>query len=499
MKTDQSPGTDAPTTSENQPGADPAQDSKAQTAKKGKGKKPPPDPKEVALDLLRNSGGKICLNAGQHFDGERLWYGIPTHSGIIVVVNSKKKIFPADKMPLGYEVNNSGLDRCSFSEEGILEYLDGSFRVNGFELLSELISYFKDYVIFEDERQYTQLSLWAIGTYCYTIFRVFPYLSLRSATKECGKSRTLDLLNLVCFNADTRTASPTEATLFRGTFRHGGTLLLDEMEGLTSDKDRMSNIISVLNSGFEQGGTVPRMEKRGNNWIPVEHSTYSPKAIAGINKLADTLDGRCITLYLIRKRRDATVKRFSPVKLRNELQPLRDKISVWCLANAPSIARIYLEEVSHNKSLDCLGDRDRDLWEPLISIAMAIEEEASVDTDFVDKMVALAGAMSQVKYAAEDENVARLINRLETIMGENPFLEMTPTELWEAFKAHGHILKSTKALAGLLSPIGITAVPTWRPDEKKTERVYTIYREGINDLKARYLRPDSPAIPPEKA
>lgn len=503
MKTDQSPAPDAPTTGGSQMDSEQVKDTKRDAAKKGKGKKPPPDPKEVALGLLKNSVGGIYLHPGQDFDGKRLWYGKPTGSDSLVMVNSDRELFPTDQMPSPYAVYETGLDRSSFSREGIQKYVYNSLQVDGLELINELASYFKNYIVFEDERLYTLFSLWSIGTYCYTIFRVYAYLSLRSASKECGKSRALDLLSLVCFNADPRTTAPTKATIFRGTARHSGTLILDEIENLTSVNDTDSSVLDVLNSGFEQGGYVSRMEQRGNNFIQIKYSTYSPKALAGINKLADTISGRCITVYLMRKRRDVSVKRLSPARLRAELQPLRDKISVWCLSNAASVARIYFEEIAHNNSLNCLGDRDRDLWEPLISIATVIEGDATECNDLINSMVSLAVDSSQDKYQAEDEQALRLIGRLEQILGEEDTLEITPTDLLEAIKGNKGFslspIQNTKVLAGRLATIGMKSVSKWDTTEHKAKRVYTISREGINDLKARYLRPDSPAIPPEKA
>ena len=42
----------------------------------------------------------------------------------------------------------------------------------------------------------------------------------------------LDMLSLLAFNASPRVTNPTEAQIFRGPSRNGGTLLLDEIEAL---------------------------------------------------------------------------------------------------------------------------------------------------------------------------------------------------------------------------------------------------------------------------
>jgi len=66
------------------------------------------------------------------------------------------------------------------------------------------------------------------------VFRVFPYLIIRSPAKRCGKCRGLDLLSLVTFNASPRLTNLTEAIVFRSPSRNGDTMLLDEVEALKS-------------------------------------------------------------------------------------------------------------------------------------------------------------------------------------------------------------------------------------------------------------------------
>lgn len=85
-----------------------------------------------------------------------------------------------------------------------------------------------------------------MGTYSYRAFRNFPYLVFRSPTKRCGKSRVLDLLSLVAFNASPRVTNPTEAQLFRGPSKNSGTLLLDQdgvYYGLDAVGARIWNLI----------------------------------------------------------------------------------------------------------------------------------------------------------------------------------------------------------------------------------------------------------------
>jgi hypothetical protein len=80
---------------------------------------------------------------------------------------------------------------------------------------------------------------------------------------------------------------PTAATLYRT--KHA-VLLLDEVDHLKQqDNEVYGAVIAILNAGFEQDGTVPRTERRGDSWEVVEYSVYGPKVFAGIEKLPDTL------------------------------------------------------------------------------------------------------------------------------------------------------------------------------------------------------------------
>ncbi len=128
--------------------------------------------------------------------------------------------------------------------------------------LDALADFLTRYVVLRERRTALWIAAWALATWCYRAFRVFPYLSIRSSEKRCGKSRLLGLLARVCFNASPVTAHPTEAQLYRSAARTGGAQLFDEVETLRGDKDRFAALITVLNVGFERGGVVTRLEAR---------------------------------------------------------------------------------------------------------------------------------------------------------------------------------------------------------------------------------------------
>jgi hypothetical protein len=444
------------------------------------------EPPQRAMQLLESIRQTNRIHPAQDFVGGLFWYGIPI-DGRVVLVNSERKLLKAEELPDNLVLDNRGLDLCRFSKEGITRFLSGETQ-SGQKLVGELSEYFQRYVIIKDQHIYPLLSIWVMGTYVYMVFRVFPYLSLRSPTKECGKSRTEDLLSLVCFNASQRETSPTEAALFRGPGKNGGTVLLDEIEGLRNDRDRFGNLLAVLNSGFERGGTVTRIEKRGDRFDNFSYPTYCPRVLAGINRLAETLEGRAITIFLERKLRSERVERFSRARHFDAMQGTRDRLYIWALTHAADLAKVY-EAIHGFSALDGLPDRERDLWEPLVSTALLCDSENETEKrPLTDELCALAHKLSKVRAEIDSANVTQILNVLEGVLDGKQEVRISPTELLNRFKDNPYFewLKSTKSLAGLLAPLGLTSSTHRHPETGRPTRLYQIKGAVIDDRKERY-------------
>jgi len=94
------------------------------------------------------------------------------------------------------------------------------------------------------------VALWVVSTYLHGEFEYTGYLFPYSAGPQSGKSRLLEVLDLLVLNSSGILISPTEAVLFHTA--SGGTQLLDEVDSW-SDRDTLR---SVLNAGFRRGNTV---------------------------------------------------------------------------------------------------------------------------------------------------------------------------------------------------------------------------------------------------
>jgi Protein of unknown function (DUF3631) len=173
---------------------------------------------------------------------------------------------------------------------------------------------------------------------------------------------------------------------------------------------------------------------------------------------------------------------------------MRDDCYVWALTRAADVAEVYEGEESLN--IVGLDDRALELWEPLLTIADVIDQEAAnagkVPT-FVHTLTALALELAAVRDET-DATTTTLINALLTILKETDKTEVcyTPAELLPLVQAKGFTkLKSTKGLANLMHPLGLIAKHTRFPDGT-IDRAYHLSTELLEDLRSRYGTPEKP-------
>ena len=193
---------------------------RAKTVKEDLAAMAKPPVRKEARELLEQMGRTRALRLAQDFVNGQFSYGVIAGENKMLL-NSDRELLTLDKLPADLTVKDSGFDLCRFSKDGIVRFLGGQ-TATGAELLNDLRTFFTRFAVFKDKRVPLLLAAWALGTYCYRVFRVFPYLVLRSPMKRCGKSRLLDLLSLVTFSASSPTTNPTPAQLFRSPSRNGG-------------------------------------------------------------------------------------------------------------------------------------------------------------------------------------------------------------------------------------------------------------------------------------
>src|SRR5713101_2879419 len=124
--------------------------------------------------------------------------------------------------------------------------------------LDKLIALLRKYVVMT-EPQYLVTALWIVHTHGVLCFDQTPYLTVTSPERQCGKSRLLELLELLV-PRPWATIMPSEATLYRRIAKETPTLLLDEADAVFApgNENRYEGLRAILNAGHRRGATVTR-------------------------------------------------------------------------------------------------------------------------------------------------------------------------------------------------------------------------------------------------
>jgi hypothetical protein len=224
-------------------------------------------------------------------------------------------------------------------------------------LAEKLVAYFDRYLSI-GRAELAMLVMWVFHTHLFVAFQTTPYLHVHSPTKRCGKSRLLSLLSWLSANAYSM-AVASDASLYRMLKNGTVTMIMDEIDNIQwRDRDVL---LGILNLGFEDGNTVPRVDKDSGE---VEHlPTFCPKVLAGIGLLpADTLADRAIRIEMVRRAEQKTrmrrrVARMEGVALREQLR---------AFAASVDLDEFAALEPQMPRNLD---DRAIDIGEPLVMVA----------------------------------------------------------------------------------------------------------------------------------
>lgn len=256
-----------------------------------------------------------------------------------------------------------------------------------FELVK---SKYQFYIDIPDQKQYSLLSLWVVGTYFHQLFDTYPYLFI-NATKRAGKTKLLNLTYCISFNGDGFVA-PSSSSIFRLIRSTLCTLCIDEIEKI--NKKEESDIRAMLLAGYKRGVTIPRIEEisQGNAKIRVVNrfEVYSPKMMANISGMEGTLEDRAITIILLRTDNKEIGNRAVEVKRNNpEWQMIRNKLYLnmmlnWKIIQSSnklfddlyrSIVKDDELEESLIKLRENISSRHLELWKPLFVIALSISKD----------------------------------------------------------------------------------------------------------------------------
>jgi Protein of unknown function (DUF3631) len=348
------------------------------------------------------------------------------------------------------------------------------------DLLGNVEHFVRRFVVLP-ECAYLPLAVWAMATYFSKVFEAFPYVALVSPVKRCGKTRLLEILELLS-ESPWRGTAPSAAALFR-MMGESPTLLLDEVEALTARhaSETQQTILAILNAGHRSGATIPRCDGPKNQlkYFPV----YGPKAFAAIGRLPDSLMDRSIVITMQRRRPDQPVERLLYPVAKAEAQPVIAELARFRESRADAVKSEYKRLMSAD--LHFLSDRDADLWMPLFALCSIAASER------MPAMQAASRELSGSKAAGDEDDSLplKLLSDIRDVWPkedahiETPVLIVSLRKLSESPWAKQEL--SAHRLAKMLRPFGVRPA-VYREGERGGLRGYA--REPFDLAASRYLR-----------
>ena len=360
------------------------------------------------------------------------------------------------------------------------EYTEREVSVGLSEILTSTIAFLRKYVVITNE-QAAAIALWAAHTHAIDAFDCTPYLQIGSATKRSGKTRLLEVLEPLVAKP-WFTGRTSAAALVRKVDAERPTLLLDESDAaFGGEKEYAEALRGQLNSGYRRSGKATVCVGQGSKIEARDFSTFCPKAIAGIGTLPDTVADRSIPITLRRRLSDEPCERWRERDGHAEAAPLRDLLAAWG-ARALENLRDARPDLPSN-----LGDRQADVWEPLIAIADMAGDTWS--TRARAAAVALSGSLDDTDITIELlRDVADILTKIpphQDVIASTSLIEKLTADEdrpWATWRK-GEKPITPRGLARLLDPLDIHV------DQYKVagERIRGYRIDAFTDAIARYL------------
>ena len=360
------------------------------------------------------------------------------------------------------------------------------------DLLDKTEAFQRRYVAFPSPYQARAIALWIAHSYVFDCFDVSPFLHVASPEKRSGKTRLLETLE-VLVREPWRVVSLTEAVLYRKIEKDHPTLLLDEMDAIfgRGRNDVHEPLRALLNAGNRRGVKVTRCEEVRRKFELVEFNVFSPRVLAGIGMLPDTVADRSIPIRLRRRAAHERVEKFRFREVNEAAQPIREALEHWA-----GYAGNHLER-ARPAVPPALRDRAGELWEPLLAIAdlasgewprrareaaLALHTDPVVQTETVGVQF-----LAAIRAIFDEQGIGEIPtpNLLAALVDRD---DTPAAEWWGRALKDGDTKGPARRLANLLKPYSIE--PSKWGSGKGTTRGYR--RADFEDAWSRYLPSTAP-------
>lgn len=355
--------------------------------------------------LLRNDGGMIRLDL------------LKRKSEQCILLIDNKYEFP-EEMPRA----RMNMRECSLTFKWAEMFGRGEvadYEISPFTLIKTIENYIRMFYFHTDENVYKIVALYIFGTYFYEMFGQYPYLFL-NGEKGSGKTILDIVIQLFALNAR-HAVNISEAALYRMISFEGGTLILDEMENLTSRaKTQDSLMATLLKGGYQKSGKAYRYNT--DTETAEGFDVFCPKVISNIYGIEDVIEDRCIRIDTYRMKVKKGNQLEDPKRyLNDKLDTVREYTSKCCLSALTHFQKL---NAIYDGSLMITGNaRLTQLLTPILAVArladLAKDDPSLASYDLKNMDIdAITGEYSSAFQAYYESNILVAKNEIESLTPE---------------------------------------------------------------------------------
>lgn len=331
---------------------------------------------------------------------------------------------------------------------------------DGAALLDRVQAALNRYVILPSGHSVSAVVLWIAATHAQPAWAHAPRLVIRAPEKRCGKSRLLDVVEALCWNAFI-TVNSSPAAVYRSITADPPTLLVDEADTMFGPKaDGNEDLRGLLNAGHQRNRPAKRYDAATSRVESIP--TFAMAALAGIGVMPDTIEDRAVIVRMRRRALDETVAPYRHKRDRPALRALAAELHTWLRANYAVLERA--------EPAMPVEDRAADTWEPLFAVAEL------AGGDWPDRAhVAVLALQAETEDDTRDSDRARILVDIHTAFGDAPALSsktlaerlrFDPEGPWAD---HGPMGLTQRHLARLVGEYGIKSVNVRLPDGQQAK------------------------------
>ncbi len=197
------------------------------------------------------------------------------------------------------------------------------------EILKEIQTFIHKYLdiseVFEPIATYYVLFTWMFDR-----FNEVPYLRAIGDFGS-GKSRFLQVIGILCYKPVFTGGATTPSPIFRIVNEVQGTLIIDEADFKFSDMT--SEIVKILNTGYQKGTPVLRSEGKGTFEVKA-YDVFCPKIVATRETFSDkALESRFLVEEMGSGKLRTDIPRTLNQSFYQEAEDIRNKLLMWRLKN----------------------------------------------------------------------------------------------------------------------------------------------------------------------